>query len=274
VPLETAVRPDKRSSFYWFVSNHWELVKRSLRHIKHDPDQLVTVTVQPVLLVLLFRYFCCGAIRIGGPESYINFLMAGIFIETATISATTTATSVSADMARGVVDRFRSLPMARSAVLGGHVIADLARSAVGIVVMVGVGLAVGFRPSAGAGSWVIAISLTLLVTFALSWVAAVIGLLGRSVEAVQQLAMLMILPIFASNAFVPVTSMPGWVQEVAANAPLTQAIDAVRALLLGTPVGSHLVLAVAWFGGIVAVAFVAATTLVNRRVGMTRQSGH
>jgi ABC-2 type transport system permease protein len=260
-----AARDEQRSNFYWLASNHWELAKRSLRHIKHDPDQLVTVTIQPVMLVLLFRYFFAGAIRIGGTENYINFLMAGIFVETAVICATTTATSVSADMTRGVIDRFRTLPMARSAVLGGHVIADLVRSAVGIVVMVGLGLAVGFRPSAGIGSWTTAIGLTLLVTLALSWVAAVIGLLGRSVEAVQQLAMLLVLPIFASSAFVPISSMPGWVQIIAGNEPLTQAIDAVRALLLGTPVGPHLVLTFTWFGGIAIAAYVAANRLVNRR---------
>ena len=265
---EAPVLSEQRSAAYWFVSNNWELVKRSLRHIRRDPDQLVSVTVQPLVLVIAFRYFFGGAVRTGGSESYINFLMAGIFIETAAISSTTTATSVAADMAQGVIERFRVLPMAKSAVLTGHTVADLARSAIGMVVMVGVGLAVGFRPSAGVGAWALAIGVTLLVTFSLSWVAAVLGLVAKSVEAVQQIAMVLIIPIFASSAFVPTSTMPGWVQVVAVNQPMTQAIDAVRAELLGLPVDDHLGLAVAWFGAILVAAFAAAGYLFSRRANV------
>ncbi|MGO9661309.1 MAG: ABC transporter permease, partial [Acidimicrobiales bacterium] len=173
-----------------------------------------------------------------------------------------------ADMAQGVVDRFRVVPMARSAVLAGHTVAGVARATIGMVVMVGVGLAVGFRPSAGVGAWALAIGVTLLVTFSLSWVAAVLGLLARSVEAVQQVAMVLIIPIFASSAFVPTSTMPGWVQVVAVNQPMTQAIDAVRAELLGLPVGDHLGLALAWFGAILVGAFGAAGYLFSRRANV------
>jgi ABC-2 type transport system permease protein len=237
-------------------------------HIKHDPDQLVSVTVQPVLLVVMFRYFFGGAIRTGSSESYINFVMAGIFIETAAITATTTALSVAADMTQGVIDRFRSLPIATVAVLVGHIVADLARASVGIAVMVGLGLAVGFRPSAGVAGWAAAIGLTLLVTCSLSWVAALLGLLSNSVEAVQQFALVLIIPILASSAFVPASTMPRWLRAVAANQPITQAIDAVRGLLLGTPTGTHLGLAIAWFVGILATASAAAGYLFNKRANM------
>lgn len=154
------------------------------------------------------------------------------------------------------------------AVLVGHVVADLARASVGIAVMVGLGLAVGFRPSAGVAGWAAAIGLTLLVTCSLSWVAALLGLLSNSVEAVQQFALVLIIPILASSAFVPASTMPGWHRAVAANQPMTQIIDAVRGLLLGTLTRAHLGLAVAWFVAILAAAFAAAGYLFNRRAKM------
>jgi ABC transporter DrrB family efflux protein len=260
-------RAEPHGQLYWLASNSIELTRRSLLHIKHDPDQLVSVTLQPVLLVIIFRYFFGDAIRLGGSLTYINYLMAGIFIETAAIASTTTAIGVATDMTKGIIDRFRALPIARSALLTGHVVADLGRSLVGLAVMVGLGLAVGFRPSAGVGGWLAAVGLTLLVTLALSWLAAVIGLLGRSVEAVQQFAMILIIPILASSAFVPASTMPGWLRAIAVNQPMNQAIDAVRALLLREPTGNHVALACAWFIGILVLASGAASYLFARRTG-------
>jgi ABC-2 type transport system permease protein len=259
------LQPVRRHVAYWVITDSWELVKRSLRHLRNDPDQLVGVAVQPVVIVLLFRFFLGGAIHIAGGESYINFVMGGIFIETAALTAMTTGTSVAADMTLGIIDRFRSLPMFTQAVLVGHVVADLARSAIGLLVMVLVGLAVGFRPSAGPGGWAAAIGLTLLVTFALSWVSAVIGLLGRSVEVVQQLGLVLFLPILASGAFVPTSTFPGPLRLFAEVQPFTQAIDAVRALLLRQDPGDHVWLAVLWFVGIAALAFALASWLFKRR---------
>ncbi len=258
------LREQRNSRLYWAVSDTWELTKRSLRHIRHDPDQLMGVTLQPILLVILFRFFLGGAINIGGGESYINYLMAGIFIETAALSAMTTGVGVAADMKEGVIDRFRAAPMTKSAVLTGHVVADLVRSSIGIFVMVAVGLAVGFRPSAGVDGWVAALGLTLIVTFSLSWVAAVTGLLGGSVEVVQQLGLLIFLPILASNAFVPASTMPSWLRWFVENQPFTQAIDAVRELLLNQPLDDHLLLSLVWFLAITAGAFAAATYLFQR----------
>ena len=260
-----APRPVRHSRAFWAASDVWELTKRSLLHIRRDPDQLVSVTIQPVLLVVMFRYLFGGAIDTGVGESYINFLMAGIFVETAALTATTTATSVAADLLSGTVDRFRALPMAKSAVLAGHVIADLARSAVGMAVMVAVGLAVGFRPHASAAGWAAAIALTFLVTFGLSWVSACLGLLGGSVEAVQQFGLVLILPILFSSAFVPTQTMPGWLRAVADNQPMTQAIDAIRGLLLGQPAGHYIDLTLLWFAGILAVSILAARLLFARR---------
>lgn len=261
----TAPGPQRHSALYWALSDNWELSKRSLRHIRRDPDQLASVTIQPIILVVMFRYLIGGAIRTDSSDTYINFLMAGIFIETAALTATTTSTSVAADLLGGSIDRFRSLPMMKSAVLTGHVIADLLRAGLGLAVLVGLGLAVGFRPSAGVGGWLAAVGITLLVTLALCWVSAVIGLLGRSVEAVQQFALILIIPILASSAFVPTQTMPGWLRAFADNQPMTQAIDAVRALLLAQPVGNYAWLALAWFTGLLLLAFGLANLIFARK---------
>jgi ABC-2 type transport system permease protein len=248
----------------WVVSDYWEMIKRSLRHIRHDPEQLANVTLQPVLIVVLMTFVFGGALKTGTHGSYINFVMPGIFVVTAAFAAITTTTSVAADMREGVIDRFRSLPMAKSSVLAGHVIADLARSMIGLAVTIAVGYAVGFRPAAGVTGWAAAIGVILLVTFALSWLAALIGLLGPSLEAAQQLAAIVIIPVFLSSALVPASTMPSWLRVVTANQPITQAIDALRALLAGQPAGSHLSLALAEFAGIIVVAFALATVLFRR----------
>jgi len=246
----------------WVVSDYWEMIKRSLRHIRHDPEQLTNVTVQPVLMVVLMKFLFGGAISTGtGGGSYVNFVLPGIFVLAAAFAAVGTTTSVAVDLLDGVIDRFRTLPMAKSAVITGHVIADLARSLVGVAVTIAAGYAVGFRPAAGLGAWVAVIAVILLVTFALSWLAALIGLLGKSLEVAQQLAAIVILPVFFSSALVPASTMPGWLRVVTANQPVTEAVDTLRALLAGQPAGSHLWLAVAEFAALIAIAFTLATTL-------------
>src|SRR5580698_2567653 len=138
----------------WVISDYWEMIKRSLRHIRHDPEQLTNVTVQPVLMVVLMKFLFGGAISTGASGgSYINFVLPGILIVAAAFAAVSTTTSVAADLLDGVIDRFRTLPMAKSAVVTGHVIADLARSLVGAAVTIAAGYAVGFRPVAGPGAW-------------------------------------------------------------------------------------------------------------------------
>jgi ABC-2 type transport system permease protein len=248
----------------WVASDYWEMVKRSLRHIRHDPEQLANVTVQPVLIVVLMNFVFGGALKTGTHGSYINFVMPGIFVVTAAFAAVTTTTSVAADMREGVIDRFRSLPMSKSSVLAGHVIADLARSMIGLAVTIAAGYAAGFRPAAGVGGWAAAIGVILLVTFALSWLAALIGLLGTSLEAAQQLAAIVIIPVFLSSALVPTGTMPSWLRVVTANQPVTQAIDALRALLAGQPAGHYLPYALTEFTGVIVVAASLATALFRR----------
>jgi ABC-2 type transport system permease protein len=248
----------------WVASDYWEMVKRSLRHIRYDPEQMVNVTLQPVLIVVLMNFLFGGAIKTGTHGSYIDFVMPGIFVVAVAFAAVTTTTSVAADMLEGVIDRFRTLPIAKSSVITGHVIADLARSLIGLAVAVVVGYAVGFRPAASLGGWVAAVALILLVALALSWVAALLGLLGKSLEVAQQLAAIIIIPVFFSSALVPTATMPSWLRVITANQPVTQAIDTLRALLAGQPAGRHLWFTLIEFAGIIVVAFALTTALFKR----------
>ena len=254
----------RRTSAAWMASDYWEMTKRSLRHIRHDPEQLINVTVQPVVIVVLADFLFGGAIKTGTHGNYINFVMPGIFAVAAAFAAVTTTISVAADMGEGVIDRFRTLPMAKSAVITGHVIADLARGLAGLAVTIAAGYAVGFRPSARIGGWATAAAIFLLVTLALSLLAALIGLLGKSVEVAQQLAAIIIIPVFFSSALVPAGTMPPWLRVVTANQPMTQAVDTLRALPVNQPPGSRLWLTLTEFGGIVVVAFTLATILFRR----------
>jgi ABC-2 type transport system permease protein len=253
------------SHLYWSVRDGFILVGRSLKHIRRQPDQLLGAAFQPILLIVMFKYLFGGAINTGEHESYINFVIAGIFIENAALTAVTTSTSVANDMLNGVIDRFRTLPMHKPAMLTGHVFATLFSTMVGTAVMVVAGLAFGFRPHAGAAAWAAAVGLTILVTLALSWTAVLIGLLGKSVEVVQQSSMILILPIIASSAFVPTQTMPRWLQVFANNQPMTQAIDAVRALLLGQPVENHVKLTLVWFISIIVVVYLFASYMFKQR---------
>lgn len=258
--------PPRRSRVYWALADGLVLAKRNLVQIPRVPELLVFATIQPVMFVLLFRYVFGGAIDVGGGTSYVDFLMAGIFVQTVAFGSMTTGIGLAEDLQKGLVDRFRSLPMSRSAVLTGRTVADLARNAFVILVMLVVGLLVGFRPEAGVTGWAAAIGLLLLFSFAFSWIAATIGLLVRSVEAVQQASFIWLFPLtFASSAFVQTDGMPGWLRAFADNQPITQVVDAVRGLLLDQPVGSAGWLALAWCVGILLV-FVPLSVSLYRRV--------
>ena len=264
----TNARPDRpprlRGRLYWALSDGLVLARRNLVQIARIPEILVFATVQPVMFVLLFRYVFGGAIDVGG-TSYVNFLMAGIFVQTVAFGAALTGIGLAADLERGLVDRFRSLPMSSSAVLTGRTVSDLARNAFTVAVMLAVGLLVGFRPEAGVAGWTAAIGLLLLLSFAFSWIGATVGLLVRTVEAAQSAGFIWLFPLtFASSAFVPTDGMPGPLRAFAENQPITQIVDAVRGFLLEQPVGSAGWLAFAWCAGILAV-FVPLSILLYRR---------
>ena len=261
----TDVQLPRRSRLYWALADGLVLAKRNLVQIPRIPELLVFATIQPVIFVLLFRYVFGGAIDVGG-ESYVNFLMAGIFVQTVAFGSVSTGVGLAEDLQKGLVDRFRSLPMARSAVLTGRTIADLVRNLFVVLVMLLVGFLIGFRPEAGPAGWAGAIGLLLLLSFAFSWVGATIALLMRSVEAVQSAGFIWLFPLtFASSAFVQTDGMPGWLQAFADHQPITQVVDAVRGFLLDQPVGSHGWQALAWCLGILLV-FVPLSVSLYRRV--------
>jgi ABC-2 type transport system permease protein len=234
------------SSLYWALSDSYVLIGRSLKYIFKNLDQLLSLALQPIMFLLLFRYVFGGAISTGG-TSYVNFLVAGILVQMATFGATTTSINIATDLKRGIVDRFKSLPMASSALLIGHVVADLVRNIISSCVLILVGLLIGFRPTASPTEWLMIIGIILMYTFAVSWLSAILGLLAKSVEAVQWMSFMIVFPLtFASSAFVPTAGMPKALKIFAENQPVTHVIEALRGYMVGTPVGSHAVIALIW----------------------------
>jgi ABC-2 type transport system permease protein/oleandomycin transport system permease protein len=226
---------------------------RNLLSMLRTPEVLVFSSIQPVIFVLMFRFVFGGAITVPG-ESYVNFLMPGIFIQTVAFGSVTTAIGMATDLQGGVIDRFRSLPMARSAVLAGRTIADLVRSVWVVILMAAVGTLVGFRVQTNGFAALAAAGMILLFAFALSWVFAFFGLVTANPEAAQAASFpFLAIFVFASSAFVPLDTMPGWLQTFAEHQPVTAAINAVRALVLGGPTASYVVRALAWCIGIVVV---------------------
>lgn len=254
------------STLYWGLRDSAVLITRSLRHITKNKDQILGLTIQPIMFMLLFRYVFGGAIQTGD-ISYVNFLVAGILVQSVAFGSLTTSLSVAADLQRGIIDRIKSLPIFGGAVIAGHVVADLARNIIQSTIMILVALLVGFRPEASFTDWLLIVGLVLLFSFAISWVAAIMGLLAKTIEAVQWMGFFVIFPLtFASAAFVPTDSMPLALRVFAENQPVTHVIEALRALMVGTPIGNHGWLAVAWCLAITAVAIPYAAYLFRNHV--------
>lgn len=221
------------STLSWAVKDTLALGKRNLLHYTRVPQLLVFTFVQPIMFVLLFRYVFGGTIIIPG-QSYVNYLMPGIFVQTVAFGSTATAIGLAEDLGSGIIERFRSLPMVRMSVLSGRTGADLVRNAGVVLVMFIVGFLVGFRPSGTPAAILLGLLLVLLFAFALSWVMAFVGLKSASAEAAQAISFPLLFPLtFASSAFVPVNSMPGWLQAFANHQPVTQVVNAARGLMLG-----------------------------------------
>lgn len=243
----------------------WILTKRSLKHIVKNMDQLLGVILMPVMFLLLFRYVFGGAIDTGG-TTYVNFLVAGILVQTLAFGASTTAINLVLDMKRGIIDRFRSLPMFAPGLLVAHTVADLARNILSGIIMVLVAFLVGFRPTATPTEWLMIVGLLLLFTFAISWLSSILGLLAKSFEAIQWMTFVIIMPLtFASSAFVPTEGMPGVVKVFAENQPFTKVIEAMRGWMVGTPVGDAAVSAFIWCIGILVFSIPTAIWLFNRK---------
>jgi ABC transporter DrrB family efflux protein len=228
---------------------------RNLIAYRRVPQLLIFSTIQPVIFVLMFRYVFGGAIPIQGPIDYVDFLMPGIFVQTVVFGAIATAIGLATDMKTGLMERFRSLPMARSAVLAGRTLADLTRNVFVVLLMVAVGFAVGFRVHTDALGLIGGILLLLLFGYAMSWIFATIGLAVGDPETAQAAAFPLLAPlVFASALFVEVSSMPGWLQPWAKHQPVSVTASAVRYLVLGDKgTAADVWQAIAWCVGILVV---------------------
>lgn len=229
------------------------VTRRNLVKVVRTPRLVVFSTIQPIMFVVVFAYVFGGAITTPGVD-YVSFMMPGIFVQTVAFGSLPTGIGLAEDLNVGLIDRFRSLPMARSAVLAGRTLADVVRNLFVIGLMFGVGILVGLDIRTGAIEIATAVGLALLFAFAMAWVAALVGLLVRDPESVQAASFVWIFPLtFASSAFVPTASMPGWLQPFANNQPITANVDALRALMLGGPTADLVATALAWSLGILAV---------------------
>ncbi|GAC1411241.1 MAG: ABC transporter permease [Actinomycetota bacterium] len=246
-------RVQRHTSITWAVRDSFAIATRNLIAYKRIPQLLVFSTIQPVMFVLMFRYVFGGAIHVPG-QSYVDFLMPGIFVQTVTFGAMAAAIGLASDLKSGLIERFQSLPMARSAVLSGRTIADLVRNVFVVLLMTGVGMLVGFRVHTGLIAFLGGISLVLLFGYALAWVFAAVGLLVGDPETAQAAAFPILAPlVFASAVFVPISSMPGWLKGFASHQPVSVTASAIRALMNGGPTSWLVIQSVAWSLAIIAV---------------------
>lgn len=258
--------PTERPSPAAVVSDALAVAERNLIALFRVPTTLVFSTVQPVIFVLMFRYVFGGAIPVPGAR-YVDFLMPGIFVQVVTFGSINTGVGLADDFQKGLIERFRSLPMARSAVLAGRTLADVVRNFMVITLMVAVGFIVGFRVHTNVVAFLGAVLLLVLFGFAMSWVMALIGLSAGSAEASQAASFpLMAVLVFASNAFVPTETMPGPLRAYADHQPVSATVSAARALLIGGPTAGRVLSAVVWSLAILAV-FVPLAVRRYRRAG-------
>jgi ABC-2 type transport system permease protein len=236
---------------------------RCLRLSSRNSEVLLTSLMLPIMLMLMFVYLFGGAIQTGG--DYVTYVVPGVLLLCAGFGASVTAVSVSSDLSGGIVDRFRSLDVPGAAILAGHVSASIARNAVSTVLVLGVGIAIGFRPHADLLQWLAAAGVLALFVLALSWLAAVVGVLAHSPEGANGFTFFVMFLPYPSSAFVPISSMPSWIQGFAEHQPVTPVVETLRALLLGTPAGSYPVQALAWCGGILLASILAAGFAFGRR---------
>lgn len=243
------------------------LTGRSLRHVLRSPDTIVTTAVTPIALMLLFVYVLGGAIDTGSGESYVNYLLPGILLITVASGVAYTSYRLFLDLQGGIVERFRSMPVARSSVLWAHVLTSLVANLVSVTLVVGVALLLGFRTDASVGAWLAVLGILVLFVLALTWLAVVAGLSAKTVDGASAFSYPLIFLPFVSSAFVPTESMPGPVAWFAENQPVTAIVDTLRSLFAGQPVGSDIWVALAWLVGILVLGYAWATAVYRRRVG-------
>lgn len=279
--MTMAVRPARRVPFGSAVTHTAVITWRNVMRVVRLPQLLVFSTIQPVMFLLLFNYVFGGAISIGGPGvgtnfNYINWLIPGIIVQSTAFGATATALGLTEDLQAGVIDRFRSLPMARSAVLTGRTLADLVRNAFVTTLMLVVGFLMGWRFDQGFFKMALGVIIALLFGYSFSWLMATVGLFTKTPEAAQSAGFLPIFPlVFASSVFVPPETMPGWLQGFAENQPISVIASTVRSLmipsvdaqLIGLDQGTLILKSFAWIAAIVIVFAPLAVRQYRKSVG-------
>ena len=259
-PIEGHIRPGEA------IRHALTIMRRNLLHIRSDPEQLVGMTIQPLMFLVLFVYIFGGAIA-GSSREYLQFALPGILVQGIAFTGFQTALGLNVDFQRGLIDRFRSLPISRSAVVGGRILADAIRVIWGVLIITGFGMLLGFRFSGGLTGAIGALALTTLFGVTVCWPMAFIGVTAKSPEAVNTWGFMIILPLtFASSVFAPPSSMPGWLQGFVKVNPITKVVDATRGLMLGGPVARPLWQALVWIALITAVFAPLAISKYRRRV--------
>ncbi len=268
IPTTTIDRP-RHSGFSWAVQDAMTVTWRNLVAMKRTPQVLVFSTIQPIIFVLMFRYVFGGAIRIPGVDHYVDYLMPGVFAQTVVFGSIQTGVALAEDLQKGLIERFQSLPMARSAVLAGRTLADLVRNVFVVSLMVGVGFVVGWRIHTSVFGLIAGIAMMLLFAHALSWVFALVGLSAANAEAAQAASFPILAPlVFASTAFVSAASMPAPLEWFANHQPVSIVIDAVRALTYGGQFAStgKVLGGIAWSLAIIVIAAPLAVRMYRRKV--------
>ena len=258
------VTPEERSTLYWAISDSLTMIQRTLRHITRNLESLLLGFFLPVMILLLFVYVFGGAIDTGN-AAYINYVVPGIIILAARYGAARTAESVSRDMAVGLIDRFRTLPIRSESVLTGHVVTSVVRNLLSTGLVILVALLIGFRPAAGPLAWLAALGILVLYILAISWLGVVVGLIASSTDGASAFSFFVLFLPYVSSAFVPTETMPKALHFIAENQPYTHVIETIRALTTGSPIGSHGWLALVWTVSIIVVAYVVAVVLFKRK---------
>jgi ABC-2 type transport system permease protein len=247
------------------VNDTLVLLKRSLRHILRSPDTIISTAVTPIVMLLLFVYVFGGAIHAGSGR-YVDYLLPGILLITVASGISYTAFRLFTDVSGGIVERFWSMPIARSAVLWSHVLTSVIANLVSLVLVVLVAVAMGFRSGAGVLAWLAVVGILVLFTLALTWLAVIPGLTATSVDGVSGFSYPLIFLPFVSSAFVPTAGMPGPVRWFAQHQPVTSIVDTIRRLYAEQPVGHDAWIALAWCVGLLLVAYGLAMLTYRRRL--------
>jgi ABC-2 type transport system permease protein len=252
------------------VTDSATMLRRNLRHMQRYPSMTLLILGLPVIFLLLFVYVFGGTLGAGlggvsgGRSAYVNYVAPGIILLTVAAAAQATAISVAMDMTEGIIARFRTMAISRASVLTGHVLGSMIQSMLGIAVVIGIALLVGFRPIASLAAWIAAIGVLAMVSFALIWLSVALGLVSKSVETASNLPMFLLLLPFLGSGFVPTESMPAVLRWFADYQPFSPVTETLRGLLMGTPIGSNAVIAIAWCAGIALLGYLWAKKLFNR----------